>query len=84
MIGSIFNLENLFGFNIFTFGVGFAVIFLVISLAFFALWIAMLVDCAKRKFKKVNERVAWFLVLAIFGAVGGIVYYFAVKRNKNY
>lgn len=60
----------------------FAVI--VIAILAFIFWIFMLIDCAKRNFKNDNEKVIWIIVIALLGAIGAAIYYFAVKlSDKN-
>jgi len=54
------------------------VILLVLGLIF---WIAMIIDCAKRNFKKDSEKIVWILVLIFLGVLGAIIYYFIVKRK---
>ena len=50
----------------------------------FVFWILMIIDCAKRNFKNENEKVVWIIVIALLGAIGAAVYYFAVKvKDKN-
>lgn len=47
----------------------------------FVFWILMIIDCAKRKGLSDGERVAWILVLVFLGAIGAVIYYFAVKKK---
>ena len=54
------------------------VILLVLGLIF---WIAMIIDCVKRNFKKDSEKIVWILVLIFLGVLGAIIYYFVVKRK---
>ncbi|MEK6947477.1 MAG: PLDc N-terminal domain-containing protein [Nanoarchaeota archaeon] len=61
-------------------------ILLIIALAAagFAFWIWMIIDCAKREFKKENEKVVWIVVVVVLGMIGATIYYFAVKfQDKN-
>ena len=69
--------------NLLVLGAGFMILFIIISVLFFVFWLFMLVDCAKRKFKNDGEKAAWIIVVAIFGVLGAIVYYFAVKAGKD-
>ena len=47
-------------------------------------WVFMLVDVAKRDFKKENDKLTWILVVVLANWIGAIVYYFVVKRlNKH-
>jgi hypothetical protein len=64
---------------------GFAFLILLIMatiLGLFALWIWMIIDCAKRKFKTDSEKVVWILVIVLLSYLGAVIYYFAVKRNN--
>ena len=56
-------------------------IFLIAGVLAFILWLAMLIDCAKRKFRNDTDKVVWILVIVLVGVIGAIVYYFAVKKN---
>jgi len=47
-----------------------------------AFWIWMIIDCAKRDFKKENDKVVWILVIVLLQIIGAIIYYFAVKIKK--
>lgn len=49
----------------------------------FVFWILMLVDCARRKFKKSDEQIVWILVIALVGFIGALIYYFVIKRKDN-
>ena len=43
----------------------------------------MIIDCAKRKFKKDIDKVVWILVIIFLNLIGAVVYYFAVKVNDK-
>ena len=47
------------------------------------LWIFMLVDAAKRKFPKSDDRLIWILIIVLTGVIGAIVYYFVVKQKDK-
>ncbi len=55
----------------------------IISIGGTILWIIMLIDCAKREFKNSNDKVLWILVIILAGAIGAVVYYFAVKKKNK-
>ena len=55
----------------------------LLSLALAAFWIWMIVDCAKRRFRNENDKVAWILVVILTSWIGAIIYYFAVKRKEG-
>lgn len=61
----------------------FILIILAIAILFFIFWIFMLIDCAKRNFRNDSEKVIWIIVIALLGAIGAAVYYFAVKMNDK-
>ena len=53
---------------------------IIIGILFLIFWILMIVDCAKRKFRKDGEKILWILIM-IFGTwIGAIVYFFVVKQ----
>ncbi len=62
-----------------------AIIFMVLYIAFIVFclvfWIMMLIDAAKRtNWKNESDKTLWIVVVALLGALGGAIYYFAVKR----
>lgn len=64
--------------------VGFILLMLLIVAVFvlaFIFWIFMLVDCAKRNFKKDSDKIIWILIVVLLGIIGAIVYYFVIKRK---
>jgi len=54
-----------------------------IALFAFVFWVWMIIDCAKRDFKKDVEKIVWILVLIFTGIIGAIIYYFVVKNGKK-
>ncbi|MEM7626294.1 MAG: PLDc N-terminal domain-containing protein [Planctomycetota bacterium] len=61
------------------FGLLFLPIFLfalLIGVASLALWVWMLVDCARREFDGPNDKVVWILVIVLVGALGALIYFF--------
>lgn len=47
------------------------------------LWIVMLVDCLTRKdYQNPDDKLLWAIVILLTHALGGIIYYFMVKRKK--
>ena len=56
---------------------------IAVIILMFVFWILMLIDCAKRNFKKDNEKVIWIIVIALLGALGAVIYYFVVKINDK-
>lgn len=61
------------------------IIFVLLYIAFIAfclgIWIWMLVDVIKRdNWKQESDKTLWILIVALLGAIGAVIYYFAVKR----
>ena len=47
-------------------------------------WILMLVDCVKRDFKKQDDKIMWILIVVLASWIGGIIYYFMIKREDKH
>jgi len=70
---------------------GFVLFFILIWFAIMAVgilslifWIFMIVDVAKRQFKKEDDKILWLLVVILTGIIGAIIYYFMIKKpNKH-
>ena len=58
-------------------------LFFLLIIGSLALWIWMLVDCIKRKFKKDDEKIIWLLVIILVQVIGAIIYYFVIKRKDK-
>ncbi|MBM3232530.1 PLDc_N domain-containing protein [Candidatus Pacearchaeota archaeon] len=58
-------------------------LFFLLIIGSLALWIWMLVDCIKRKFKKEDEKIIWLLVIILVQVIGAIIYYFVIKREDK-
>ena len=62
----------------------FMMLFMIAGILLFVFWIWMIIDCAKRDFKKENKKIIWILVIVLLSVLGATVYYFAVKfQDKN-
>jgi hypothetical protein len=60
------------------------VLAVVLAVLCFALWIWMIVDCAKRKKFENGDNVMWILLLVLTGPIGMVLYYFMeVRRGKG-
>jgi uncharacterized integral membrane protein len=59
-------------------------IVIVAMILLFILWIFMIVDVSKRKFKTESDKIGWILIIVLTGYIGAIVYYFAVKRPDKH
>ncbi|MBI4150983.1 PLDc_N domain-containing protein [Candidatus Woesearchaeota archaeon] len=57
------------------------VLMLVAAVLGFIFWIAMLVDCVRRKLPD-GEKIAWVLVMVFLHALGALIYYVVVRRKK--
>lgn len=64
--------------NIIGFGLFF--LFLVVAISIFCLvfWILMLVHAIS---KPIKQKAVWILIILLFGIIGALVYYFAIKRD---
>jgi hypothetical protein len=55
-------------------------VMIIACVLLFIFWIFMIIDVAKREFKKENDKIVWILVVILAGFIGAIIYYFAIKR----
>jgi hypothetical protein len=62
-------------------GVVFMLLFFAVGVLAFIFWIAMLIDCLKKKFKNETDKIVWTLVIIFTGLIGAVIYYFVVKRK---
>ncbi len=62
-------------------GLGVMLFCFVLGIASFVFWIAMLIDCLKKKFSKDNDKIVWVLVLVFAGIIGAVIYYFVAKKK---
>ena len=60
----------------------FAGAMMLVAIVVLILWIWILVDCAKRKFKNDAEKIIWIVVIVLAGWIGALVY-FIVIRSLN-
>ena len=67
----------IFIFLIWIIGIGLGILALIF-------WIFMIVDVAKRKFKKENDKIMWVLIIVLTGIVGAAIYYFMIKRPEKH
>ena len=54
----------------------------VFALAIVAFWVWMLVDCIQHEFppQEQNAKIVWILVIIFAGWIGGLIYFFVVKK----
>ena len=64
------------------FAAAFAGTMMLVAIVLIILWIWILVDCAKRKFKNDAEKIIWIVVIVLAGWIGAFVY-FIVIRSLN-
>ncbi len=57
-------------------------VFLVIGLAFFAVWVWSLIDVIRSDFKGENDKLIWILVIVLAGILGSVIYFFVGRKNK--
>ena len=55
------------------------VIGVLIGIIAFILWIWMIVDAAKRRFRNDVEKVIWIVVVVLGGWLGALVYYIVIR-----
>ncbi len=66
------------------FGALFGAAWFVVMLIFLIIWILIIVDCAKRKFKNDAEKIIWLVVIVLGTWVGSLVYLIAITLyNKQ-
>jgi hypothetical protein len=51
------------------------------SLAFFAFWVWMLIDCIRSKALSDGEKIAWTLVIVFTHALGALIYLLAGRKK---
>ncbi len=61
------------------------IVLLIVAIAILGtvFWIWMIIDCAKRDFKKDNDKVIWILVIVLLQLIGAIIYYFTIKKSDK-
>lgn len=67
------------------FGIAFMSVIGIFVMAIVAFWIWMLVDCIQREFppQDQNAKIVWILVIIFAGWVGGLIYFFVVKKAQK-
>ena len=54
-----------------------------LSLAFFAFWIWMLIDCLQYEEDKDNQKLVWALVIIFTNWLGALIYYFVRRKERT-
>ena len=62
---------------------GFGIILLLLSLAYFILWVYCLVDVINGNFKDPNMKLIWVIILLFAHGLGPIAYLILGKNSKN-
>ena len=62
---------------------GLSLLLFLFIIAIFAFWIWMIIDCARRDFKKSDDKIIWLLVVILVGIIGAILYYFIIKQKNK-
>jgi hypothetical protein len=57
---------------------------IALIIAMFIFWILMIIDVAKRDFKKDANKIAWVLIVIFLHIIGAIIYYFIVKKHNKH
>lgn len=60
----------------------FLIPFVLMSIAAFAFWIWMLIDCATKESSQGNDKVVWIIIIALANWIGAAIYFF-VRRPKR-
>jgi len=58
-----------------------SVIIIIIAVFLFMFWVAMVVDCARKKFKHPIYKILWLIALAFLQTMAALVYCIAVRRR---
>ena len=77
---------NMIGFSslFWPFAAAFGGAMILVGLIILAFWIWMIIDCAKRKFKKDIEKIVWLVIIVLTSWLGALVYFIAIKfYNKK-
>lgn len=62
---------------------GFGALALIIAALVFVFWIWMIIDCAKRDFRKDVEKIVWIIIIVLAGWLGALIYFFVVKNSNK-
>ena len=64
-------------------GGGFLFVFILLSIAYFILWIYCLIDAIRSNFKDPNMKLIWIIVLLFAQGLGPLVYLIMGKGTKT-
>jgi hypothetical protein len=64
-------------------GGGFLLVFLILSIAYFILWIYRLIDAIRSDFKDPNMKLIWIIVLLFAQGLGPLAYLIMGKGTKR-
>ena len=54
-----------------------------LTIPLLALWIWMIVDCARNEKTEGNEKIVWILVIVLAGWIGALIYLFARRPARK-
>lgn len=69
-----------FDFPYFSFQVAAGLIGLLVTGVLIIFWIFMIIDAARRNFRKGHEKIIWIVIILFFGWVGALVYFIVIKN----
>jgi len=52
---------------------------MIIGILLFAFWVWMIVDCARRKFRKDTEKIFWIVIIVLAQWLGALVYFIVIR-----
>ncbi len=61
------------------FAVAFTGAAIILAGLIIAFWVWMLIDCAKRKFKKDAEKILWIVIIVLTHWLGSVIYFIVIK-----
>lgn len=64
-------------------GGGFLLIFILLSIAYFILWVYCIIDAIRSNFKDPNMKLIWIIVLLFAQGLGPLVYLIMGKGTKT-
>ena len=65
-------------------GVLLIVAFLLLTVAAFAFWIWMIVDCATNEPATGNDKLVWIVIVVFTHVIGALIYYIVRRRPRRF
>ena len=72
-------MDNIFWFPFMAAGFG---IMMLIGIIVFVFWLWMIIDCARRNFKNMAEKIVWLLITILGGWIGALIYLLVVRVSN--